>query len=117
MMATAAPEQKTKHTPGPWIADMRHGSGNPVVTTENGWWIAETCGPIDNRAEREANAYLIAAALEMLAALKLFTSASMSESRPTRGESFIGWQKGDGLTASERVAIARTAVAKAEGRA
>jgi len=49
---------------------------------------------------------------DLLAALKLFTSASMSESRPTRGESFIGWQRGDGSSASERVAIARTAIAK-----
>lgn len=28
--------------------------------------------------------------------LRLFTCASMRETRPSRGESFIGWQKGDG---------------------
>ena len=40
-------------------------------------------------------------------AVRLFVDHSMSESRPSRGESFIGWQRGDGPTALERVKIAR----------
>lgn len=65
--------------------------------------------------ESFTNARLCAAAPDLLEALKLFTSASMGETRPTRGESFIGWQTGDGLTARERLKIARAAIIKATG--
>lgn len=58
---------------------------------------------------------LIAAAPDLYEALKLFASPSMSESRPSRGESSIGWQRDDGLLASQRVKIAKAALAKATG--
>ena len=65
----------------------------------------------------EANARLSAAAADLLSALKLFTAASMSETRMSRGESFIGWQQGDGIPAHERLKIARAAIAKATAAA
>lgn len=66
----------------------------------------------DAEAEGRANAKLLAAAPDLLAALQLFTKASMFESRPTRGESFIGWQLGDGDSHTAMKA-ARAAIAKA----
>lgn len=39
--------------------------------------------------------------------LELFTQHSMSEVRPMRGESFIGWQRGEGPSAAERVDMAQ----------
>jgi hypothetical protein len=64
-------------------------------------------------ADAAEHARLIAAAPRLLEALKLFTSPSMGETRTMLGESSIGWQQSDGLTASERVAMARAAVAEA----
>ena len=63
----------------------------------------------------EANARLIAAAPDLLAALELFANASMSGWNGG-GESHIGWQRGEGLSAIERVQQARTAIAKARGQ-
>lgn len=59
--------------------------------------------------------HLIAAAPDLYAALELLSSPSMGESRPSRGESFIGWQKGDGPSAEERLKIARAALSRARG--
>jgi hypothetical protein len=56
------------------------------------------------RELKEANA-------EILAALKLFASASMGSSNG-RGETSIGWQKGEGPTAYERQKTARAVIEK-----
>lgn len=52
---------------------------------------------------------------ELLAALELLTSPSMSGSRGR--ETYIGWQSGEGLSAADRVVIARAAIARAKGGA
>lgn len=60
-----------KHTPGPWVANDKHCGNNPwrvePATKDwlnDGWTIADLLGP-----DAEANARLIAAAPELLAAL------------------------------------------------
>lgn len=50
----------------------------------------------------------------MRAALELFCRASMFESRPSKGESLIGWQDGDGTTAREAIESAKAALAAAK---
>lgn len=56
-----------KHTPGPWAAEPMTGRG-AWIKAENGTWTALSCGDTD--LEAEANARLIAAAPELLAAVK-----------------------------------------------
>lgn len=57
----------SKRTPGPWQAEPMTGRG-AWIKGENGNWAALSCGETD--LEAEANARLIAAAPELLAALK-----------------------------------------------
>lgn len=53
---------------------------------------------------------------DLLAALELLVSPSMSSLRGN-GETLIGWQVGDGMTADERLSVARAAIARAKGGA
>lgn len=63
----------TKHTPGPWKVIQ---SDSPVVQTEDDHHaICTTYGVYATREQKEANANLIAAAPEMLSALKGFVKA------------------------------------------
>ncbi len=71
-------EQSTKHTPGPWKVERTDYFNNPIVTTGSpiGWTIAEVnplneYDPDDKTGTIEANARLIAAAPELLAALAI----------------------------------------------
>lgn len=63
---------KTQHTPGPWAATTRQGSWDWVVYQENG--PLEICQMFHDGTEfneiGEANSKLVAAAPEMLKALK-----------------------------------------------
>ena len=63
---------KTEHTPGPWEAQLATGDLVPSVITQNGDGIAEVYNfnPHDSSVA-VANARLIAAAPEILEALKL----------------------------------------------
>lgn len=87
------------YTPGPWSLD-----GFPTAIWANGVWIASTNMdnvPID---ERRANARLIAAAPELLVALKAFPMLFVPASSAW-GRQVQEWQD-----------IALAAIAKAEGR-
>lgn len=110
------------HTPGPWnwdcgiippdgpgrYSDIYVDGGNKIIAHFNE--LRES-----NPGEGLANAALIAAAPDLLAALELFAHASMSGSNGD-GESHIGWQRGEGLSARERVQQARAAILKARGQ-
>lgn len=71
--------QQVKHTPGPWHVGLMNGEGS--VFADEGRMRAEAggttlypiCSVIDFDGEREANARLIAAAPELLAALQRLT--------------------------------------------
>jgi len=58
----------SKHTPGPWKVHLVDGA---LIVDDAGWEVAEASGDYDTDADRmEANARLIAAAPDLLAALK-----------------------------------------------
>lgn len=65
----------SKHTPGPWIA-----KGDNVYEENEPGRIAKTCGGTDEQAA--ANARLIAAAPDLLEALKLQKCFQCDESEP-----------------------------------
>lgn len=62
---------ESKHTPGPWEAE---GAGKSSwIKGSDGNWAALACGTDDENAN--ANGFLISAAPELLAALKMFRNA------------------------------------------
>ena len=92
-------EQVTKHTPGPWEMMPPLGEGNYSVMSSKvnaggNWYVAEI--PNGSHAEAQANARLIAAAPELLDALRLVLAHDGA------------------LTGADWTAI-RAAIAKAEG--
>ena len=79
----------TQHTPGPWEV----GKGvTPAVTLVD--------SPYDIESENRANAYLMAASPELLAALK----------------ELVNWWEIDGGNLDRSLATAVAAIARAEGR-
>lgn len=99
-----------KHTPGPWIvthdgrlieAEYREGYVASVS-----FYDSQFCGPEDE-AEAAANAFLIAAAPELLEALKAARSAWLAEAN-----------SGDGVNEEQEPILAQVdaAIAKAEGK-
>ena len=88
----------TKHTPGPWTTtgpNVRTDIGALVATAQNHWYDHET-----PQEEKEANAQLMSAAPELLAALEEITE-------------LIQWSESGGE--EERAYdAARAAIAKAE---
>jgi hypothetical protein len=67
------------HTPGPWVRGRRWGGDRHIVRTSNGILVADAAGPSNLKRETmEANARLIAAAPELLAALKEWTSIAVN---------------------------------------
>lgn len=94
----------SKHTPGPWFAFIK-GDTIAVGTAKNGrevdavvhWSGFDSCG-VDH-VEQRANARLIAAAPDMLAALKLVEAALAvgnginRRSQPIGGKTYISQLK------------------------
>jgi hypothetical protein len=97
---------ESKHTPGPWNAEPMTGRG-AWVKGSSGEWAALSCGDTDTTAE--ANARLIAAAPELLEALNKIISRH-SELVCSGDCGF--WDVED----EEKMKLARSAIAKAEGR-
>lgn len=94
----------TQHTPGPWRVAFGNRLEIHGPKDEIGWpkSIVWNAGLFTDK-ESQANAALIAAAPDMLAAL----------------EAFVGSRKGDGMgwTLDSLQAMARDAIAKAKGGA
>lgn len=90
-------QQQAKHTPGPWHL-IKNGPATSSVSA-SGQWIATLS--TRNNIER-ANARLIAAAPELLAALKYMVAAQA-----------MRWDAADRRVSLEQ---ASAAIAKAEGR-
>ena len=106
--------QEAAHTPGPWPMTCsgdgkRIVIGAGLVEGPNGYEVAEVYSDDCPRALAEANARLIAAAPDMLAALKAVAVAASSESRAVDVISFLIALKGLAL-------MVHAAIAKAEGR-
>lgn len=103
------------HTPGPWQVEMIAGRFHGGVIRSLGVWreyvggrgypqvaLATAHDQLISEEERIANATLIAAAPELLAALK----ALLDE---------LTWRVGDGAEGEPCLMAARAAIAKAEG--
>ena len=109
-----------KHTPGPWTAEFGIDQmvsmdttvcSIPAAGTRGGWFIFS---PADDNGEAEANARLIAAAPDLLEALRAIYKEAFSENDPdhchhchTRVGAHEPWCA---------AGIARAAIDKAEGR-
>jgi hypothetical protein len=99
----------TKHTSGPWTIECGKNYSNEIVgksKTGKDWVLARTTAAKVGRDQEEANAYLIAAAPDLLEALKEI-------------KNLIEQIYGDGITesnATPELLKARAAIAKAEGR-
>jgi hypothetical protein len=91
-------DSAVKYTPGPW--DLDEGDKSTVYELETSELVAE----VDrgrSAGETEANGRLIAAAPDLLEALKVFVWP---------------YQEGHGLDDTERQKLGRAAIAKAEGK-
>lgn len=88
----------TKHTPGPWVLSPSY----PYRTNDaHGQFVADTSYTLRAEEEQEANAHLIAAAPDMLAALI----------------EVVRWDEISGIDAEWPVVMetVRAAIAKAKG--
>ena len=95
---------KTQYTPGPWHAGgltVYGGSGARLTVADT------TCCGSMTRAEDEANAQLIAAAPDLLAALDLLTQLATSQLNQSATDF--------GLVNCDALAAARAAITKAKG--
>jgi len=95
----------SKHTPGPWRTNLV----DDTLIESGGWCVAKAYGDYDTDFERmEANARLIAAAPDMLAALiGLQYILASAESNASGNPNHDHVQR--------RVGAARAAIAKASG--
>lgn len=98
---------EVKNTPGPWRTHISEGRGHLCVISDDAWICGEIHRPGGGmpRAEAEANASLIAAAPDMLAALK---QAETALDYVYRGS--------DDLRIEQDLSAVRAAIAKAEKR-
>jgi hypothetical protein len=95
--------EELKHTPGPWHVDQQNVHVGQVCTCHGdmpGTWFEVWSANWGEGINQKANAHLIAAAPDLLEALKIL--ATQAESHGAEG---VYWDK------------ARAAIAKAEGRA
>ena len=109
---------ETKHTPGPWINIAEDESGYPVISGPDDTDIAQILCPLSTSKGKDAgelleeviaNKNLIAAAPDMLAALKTIVNMW--------NEGSIGAPSYAERLAADVFLHARTAIAKAEGGA
>lgn len=103
----------SKHTPGPWSADVdiqHEHYKNKRIQSAHGRIAEVSIFPLRHRAESEANACLIEAAPELLEALQGIVGPfeAWAESQDGR--------KSQTQLALRRIKRARAAIAKAEGK-
>ncbi len=104
-----------KHTPGPWVSAPQR--TNTLIVAANGTRVAESYGVTDE--EPRANARLIAAAPELLAALKEILGAETWESEGHNRDNapcHVGICSRSECGHCKRYDAARAAIAKAESR-
>ena len=96
-----------KFTPGPWSVE-RHSSKLSKVEARN----RVVCDAFAGSAEDDANAQLIAAAPELMAAVWLFVQAASAHPQMDGSSTITGW---DRKRLDAAWPIARAALAKARG--
>lgn len=106
----------SKHTPGPWVTAYDDGGITPDTASGNRIFdIARIYWPDRLReAEYRANARLVAAAPDLLAALRGAALAIGNWSRPTGANGMTSPRPDDPLVLAMHAAYA--AIAKAEGK-
>ena len=97
-----------KHTPGPWFYAESE-VGTPFVDSESVGDLSAVALPID---EQKANARLIAAAPDLLAALRT-AEASLADIGDADREPDVEWCE---RRAAEALPLVRAAIAKARGK-
>ena len=100
--------RSSAHTPGPWVVDTSEWRYRGTIRTSDGYYVARANRLSDNQ-NRDANARLIAAAPELVAALELIRRRAVAH-------------PGDDIAECKRQmfhieSLARTAIAKATGAA
>jgi hypothetical protein len=105
-------ENKTQHTPGPWIAHTAHESLRvpDSVNAECGLHVCDVASYGAAPSQRHANAHLIAAAPDLLEALNYIEAVCRAKAGARNGTV-------DLADLREFASIARAAIAKAEGGA
>ena len=113
----------TEHTPGPWLLEQQLGTGDSdcgwsVLEREQNPYRGEICHITDaehiagiTKAERDANARLIAAAPELLEAMRALVKHFPTDSEMDQ----IGFTKESVTEACDAYDAARVAIAKATG--
>lgn len=102
----------SKHTPGPWVVEERPPNMRVIfagLTTDR---RPAPCVLMDG--DQEANAHLIAAAPEMLEALKVVTDTLIEWLPRLRGQREA--EEMSRAYVAGQIAMAQAAIAKAEGR-
>lgn len=101
-------ENRQKFTPGPWHVGMRPG---PIIYGEKGEQVADLCARLVPDEETRANARLITAAPELLAALRAILAAEPSSARTANGKDLERHEERQ----ARLIRPARAAIAKATG--
>lgn len=107
--------QKATHTPGPWLVEPINGGETYQITdllSKHFYIVAET---LDGSPASLANAQLIAAAPEMLAALKDMLSVYLSSYREVRSKNLPPSPYEESCIEG-RIKICQEAINKAEGK-
>ena len=73
----------SKHTPGPWEAS--HDIGANCVATITSGWVVVPIGADPNKFDAKADAQLIAAAPEMLEALRAMLASGLPNDKDANG--------------------------------
>ena len=106
----------SKHTPGPWQHSVRLSASENhrgfSIWTADGWALADVQPADEDGTEGEANARLIAAAPDLLEALKRM--ASIIDKMGDMPDGFIHPSPWQTLKCEEALEQARAAIAKAE---
>lgn len=91
------------HTPGPWHYGLSEGRGTPCVTSDEAWIAGEIFSGGMTRKEADANGRPIAAAPDLLSALKRLAAAYCDPGN-------------SGSDHDDAVEAAHAVIAKAEGK-
>jgi len=95
-----------KHTPGPWKVGIIPDTENVFVEASDGLIVCEVGGFVIGKEQAQTNAHLIAAAPDLLDALKDIMTDHIDN---------LTYQEDCDCAGCHRIAKAQAAIAKAEG--